>query len=285
MAIELADTPERQNRVFKALDALQSKGDDWSAKHDAQTAQRYKLELMSKCGTSEEQRKFMYDNVANPDFRKRLMQMAWDKEDYKEVLRLARDGVNHDSAWAGLVSDWHKWEFKVYQKLGDNNNTLQLTRYFFFSGGRWGEKEYSMETMYSMLKTLVPNSDWNNYVETLISEAQGKRDYGRLLYIYTQENMWDKYMDYLRKNPSTYNIDDAPKEIKKMFKDEIIRLYSSAVKVFFQRAANRDAYREGVGLLRNLIKYGGKADADKIVTEQKSRTPRRPALIDELSRL
>ncbi len=92
-------------------------------------------------------------------------------------------------------------------------------------------------------------------------------------------------MDYLRKNPSTYNIDDAPKEIKKIFKDEIIKLYSSAVKVFFQRAANRDAYREGVGLLRNLIKYGGKADADKIVTEQKSRTPRRPALIDELSRL
>lgn len=35
----------------------------------------------------------------------------------------------------------------------------------------------------------------------------------------------------------------------------------------------------------NLIKYGGKKEADQIAAEQKSRTPRRPALIDELSKL
>ena len=285
MAIEFADTPERQDKIFKILDAIKPNGDDWSAKHNAQTAQKYKLELMSKCGTPEEQCKFMYDNVINPDFRKRLLQMAWDKGDFEEVLRLAKDGVNHDAEWAGLVSDWHKWEYKVYQKLGDHDNTLQLARHFFFNGGRWGEKEYSMEAMYSTLKNLIANSEWSNYVDTLISEAQGKRDTGRVLYIFTQEKMWDRYMDYLRKNPSTYNIDHAPKEVKKLYKEEIIQLYSSAVKAFFQRAANRDSYREGVELLRNLIKYGGKTEAEQIVIEQKSRTPRRPALIDELSKL
>ena len=285
MAIEFADTPERQDKIFKILDAIKPNGDDWSAKHNAQTAQKYKLELMSKCGTPEEQCKFMYDNVINPDFRKRLLQMAWDKGDFEEVLRLAKDGVNHDAEWAGLVSDWHKWEYKVYQKLGDHDNTLQLARHFFFNGGRWGEKEYSMEAMYSTLKNLIANSEWSNYVDTLISEAQGKRDTGRVLYIFTQEKMWDRYMDYLRKDPSTYNIDHAPKEVKKLYKEEIIQLYSSAVKAFFQRAANRDSYREGVELLRNLIKYGGKTEAEQIVIEQKSRTPRRPALIDELSKL
>lgn len=285
MAIGFADTPERQNRILKALDTIKPNGDDWSAKHDAQTAQKYKLELMSKCGTPEQQHKFMYDNVANPDFRKRLIQMAWDKGDYQEALRLAQEGVNYDAEWAGLVSDWHKWEYKVYQKLGDHDNILQLARHFFFKGGRWGDKEFSMETMYSILKDLIADSEWSKYVETLISEAVGKRDTGRVLYIFTQEKMWDKYMDYLRKNPSTYEIDDAPKEVKELYKDEIIKLYSSAVKAFFQHAANRESYREGVGLLRNLIKYGGKPEADQIVTEQKSRTPRRPALIDELSKL
>ena len=92
-------------------------------------------------------------------------------------------------------------------------------------------------------------------------------------------------MSYLRKNPSTYDIDTAPKEVRKLFKDEIINLYASAVRSFFQCAANWDSYREGVGLLRNLIKYGGKSEAEQIATEQKSRTPRRPALIDELSKL
>lgn len=285
IAIDFADTQEKQSQIFKALDAIKPQGDDWSAKHDAQTAQKYKLELMSRCGTPEEQCKFMYANVANPDFRKRLMQMAWDKGDYDEVLRLAKDGVNHDAEWAGLVSDWHKWEYKVYRKIDNKDNTLQLARYFFFKEGRWGEKEYSMVSMFAMLKTLVPADDWNKYAETLISEAQREKDAYRLLYIYTEEKMWNRYMEYIRKNPSTYIIDDAPKEVKKHYKEEIIRLYTTAVKEFFRGAANRDSYREGVGLLRNLIKYGGKAEADKIVIEQKSRTPRRPALIDELSKL
>ena len=211
--------------------------------------------------------------------------MAWDKTDYDEVLRLAKDGVNHDADYAGLVSDWHKWEYKVYHEIGDKNNELQLARYFFFGGGRWGEKEYSMESMYSVLKSLVPHEEWGKYVKTLISEAQGKKDIVRQLYIYTQEKMWQEYMDYIRKNPSIYDIDDTPGEVKKLYKDEILQLYAAAVRDYFQRASNRDSYRIGVAYLRKLIRYGGKKEAEQIVTEQKSRTPRRPALIDELSKL
>ena len=285
MAISLADTSEKQSRIIKALDAIKPNGDSWSAKHNAETAQKYKLEIMSKSGSPEDQIKFMYDNVSNPDFRNRLIQMAWDKADYDEVLRLAGDGVNHDAKYAGLVSDWHKWKYKAYHEIGDKVNELQLARHFFFKGGIWGEKEYSMESMYSSLKTLVSKDEWKKYVETLISEAQGKKDIIRLFYIYTQEKMWQEYMDYIRKNPSIYNIDDAPKEVKKLFKDEIVKLYAAAVRNDFQRASNRDSYREGVTYLRKLIKYGGTKEAEQIVAEQKSRTPRRPALIDELSKL
>lgn len=285
MTISLADTSEKQSRIIMALDAIKPNGDSWSAKHNAETAQKYKLEIMSKCGSSEDQIKFMYDNVSNPNFRNRLIQMAWNKADYDEVLRLAGDGVNHDAEYAGLVSDWHKWEYKAYHEIGDKVNELLLARHFFFKGGRWGEKEYSMESMYSILKALVPKNEWKKYVDTLISEAQGKKDIIRLLFIYTQEKMWHEYMCYIRKNPSIYNIDDAPKEVKKLFRDEIIRLYATAVRDYFQRASNRDSYREGVTYLRKLIKYGGTKEAEQIAIEQKSRTPRRPALIDELSKL
>ena len=89
-----------------------------------------------------------------------------------------------------------------------------------------------------------------------------------------------KYRDITK-----YNIDDAPKEVKKLFGDEIVKLYAAAVRNFFQCASNRDSYREGVALLRKLIRYGGTEEAEQIATEQKSRIPRRPALIDELSKL
>ena len=46
---------------------------------------------------TENQIKFMYDNVSNHNFRNTLLQKAWDKSDYDEVLRLAKDGVIHDA--------------------------------------------------------------------------------------------------------------------------------------------------------------------------------------------
>lgn len=285
MSIRLADTSDKQNRVVETLDAIKTDGDEWSARYDAQTAQKYKLEIMLKRSSPKEQRKFMYDNVGNPDFRKKLLQMAWDEGNYDEVLRLAKEGVTHDTEWAGLVSDWHKWEYQVYCHIGDKDNTLRLARHFFFNGGRWGDREFSIENMYLKIKTLVPLSQWSDYAQTLISESVSKRDDGRLLFIYTQEKMWERFMEYLRKNPSIYNIDESPKEVKDLYSNEIIRLYSTSVRKFFQHASDRNSYREGVGLLRNLIKYGGKTEADKIIIEQKSRTPRRPALIDELSKL
>lgn len=285
MSIQLANTPSKLNRVVEALDAIKPNGDEWSARYNAQTAQKYKLEIMSKQGTPKEQRKFMYDNVGNPDFRRKLLQMAWDEENYDEVLRLAKEGIAHDAECAGLVSDWREWEYQVYNHIGDKDNTLRLARHFFFNGGRWGDRKFSIENMYSKMKTLVPLNQWSGYVETLISESIGKKNDSYLLFIYTQEKMWERFMEYLRKNPSTYEIDDSPQEVKDLYKDEIIRLYTTAVRKFFQRASDRNSYREGVGLLRNLIKYGGKSEADKIIIEQKSRTPRRPALIDELSKL
>jgi len=62
-------------------------------------------------------------------------------------------------------------------------------------------------------------------------------------------------MDSLRKNLSAYTLDDAPEDVRELYKDEFIQFYASSIRRFFQYASNRDSYREGVVLLQNLIKY------------------------------
>lgn len=286
MAILLANTPQKQERIVNMLDTIiNTHSDDWNVEHNAQTAQRYKLEVMSRSGTPEEQLRFMYDNVNNPDFRRKLLQLSWDKGDYEEVLRLAKDGVKHDSQLPGLVNDWHKWELKVYRHKNDKTNILKLAQYFFFARGGFGEKEYSMEAMYALMKSNVPNEKWSSFVDSLIKEASKKRTEVEELFIYTQEKMWDRYMDFLRKNSTTYKLDDAPREMWKLYNEEMIQLYASCIKRFFQHASDRNAYRNGVSLLRQLVKYGGRNEADAIVVELKTIYPRRPALLDELSKL
>ena len=106
-----------------------------------------------------------------------------------------------------------------------------------------------------------------------------------MLFIYSQEKMWDRYMDYLRKSPAIHELDDAPEDVWELYKDELIQLYAACVKNFFQRASSRNSYCEGVSMLRKLINYGGRTEVGKIINEQKARVPRRPALIDELSKL
>ena len=179
--------------------------------------------------------------------------MAWDKGDYKEVLRLAVDGVTHDSDYAGLVNDWRKWELKVYLQTHDYTGSLRLCRYFFFNGGRFGEEAYSMENMYSQMKSIVPEDEWKDFVVTLLKEAADSRSSFRMLFIYSQEKMWDGYMDYLRKSPVIHELDDAPEGVWELYKDELVQLYTACVKGFFQRASSRNAYCEGVSKLRKLI--------------------------------
>lgn len=286
MAVLLADTSKKQECIIRILDNIVAvESDDWSIEYNARMAKQYKLALMSKCGTVEEQLKFMYDNVDVPDFRNKLLTMAWDRGDYDEVLRLAQDGVKCDSERYGLVSDWRKWELKVYRHKDDRVNAVKVAQYFFFTFGGFGEKEYTMENMYALMKSLVPQGEWGVFVDSLAREAWLQKDNERLSFIYTQEKMWAKYIDYLRNVPTLYNLDAAPQELIELYKGEFISMYASSVRDFLQSASNRNSYCEGVVLLRKLIGYGGRVEAEDIVAEQKIRKPRRPALLDELSKL
>ena len=142
-----------------------------------------------------------------------------------------------------------------------------------------------MENIYGQMKSIVLEDEWNDFVETLIKDAASSRSYFRMLFIYSQEKMWDRYRDYLRKSPVIHELDDAPEEVWELYKDELIKLYAACVKNFFQTASSRNSYCEGVSMLRKLINYGGRTEVSKIINEQKARIPRRPALIDELSKL
>ena len=50
---------------------------------------------------------------------------------------------------------------------------------------------------------------------------------------YTQEKMWGRYMESLRKNLSAYTLDDAPEDVRELYKDEFIQLYASSIRWFF----------------------------------------------------
>ena len=187
--------------------------------------------------------------------------------------------------------DWKGWEFKVYKKRGDVPNILPLARFFFFNSPEWRD-EYPQEEMYSLMKSLVSEGKWRDYVSGLIEEAKssgGSRlsyeDNSILLYIYEQEEYWEEYMQYIREHQSVFLIDSAPDVLWETFKTELLTIYEECIRKFFLNASGRSSYERCADMLRSLINYGGEARAKAIIEEQISRKPRRPALISILSRI
>ena len=133
------------------------------------------------------------------------------------------------------------------------------------------------------MKSKIAQTDWKEWVESLITDAGGKESL--LLYIYTQEQMWDRYIEYLRKHPQKNLLEDAPKQVFELYKEEFIKLYTECVVSYFDSASDRNSYRYGASMLETLIGYGGSKEAYEIIEQQKARRPRRPALIDELSKI
>lgn len=295
LAISSADTTETQNIVLKEIDSMLdgfAKTDsENSSRYEYNTARSYKLELMTKSCSNEQMREYLYKNKDYSDFRKRLLQMAWEEGKDDEVLELAKDGLKNDKEYAGLMMDWKGWEFKVYKKRGDVPNILSLARFFFFNSKGWRD-EYPQEEMYSLMKSLVPEEEWREYVSGLIEEAKSYsdskhlcEDNSKLLYIYDQEAYWKEYMQYIRMHQSVYLIDSAPKILRETYKAELLTIYEGCIRKFFLDASGRSSYERGADLLRNLINYGGEASAKTIIEEQISRKPRRPALISILSNI
>lgn len=92
-------------------------------------------------------------------------------------------------------------------------------------------------------------------------------------------------MEYLRKYPLQHLLEETPKQVFECYKDEFIKLYVGCVENHFRRASDRSSYQHGVSMLKTLIGYGGRREAYEIIEQQKARRPRRPALLDELSKV
>lgn len=282
IAIALADDAGRQQKVLAVLRSMEGVVPDYYADR----IRVYIMRAMEKSAAPEEVLRYMYDNVAIPGIRARLIEKLYDAKDYAEALRLANEGEAREANSMNGGIEWRRWILKVYRAMGDKENALRIAWRMFSDGfGSRFDEELSDEMLYELMKSLVGESQWRGYIESQLDRDSDRMNGSARLFVYTQEKMWDRYFDYLRKCPSTLGLDEAPDEVKDLFKPEFIELYAKCVRDYFALAKGRDSYLFGAEMLKRLIGYGGEQQARAVIAEQVARRPRRPALIEELSKL
>ncbi len=100
------------------------------------------------------------------------------------------------------------------------------------------------------------------------------------MYILSEENELARLLDEMKKHPASVFTYGA--QLSTAFPTDVLTLCLDEIRKHAAEANNRLMYKKICGNIKKLVEYGGNAEADDIITELKSRYPRRPAMIEEL---
>ena len=229
-------------------------------------------EVIETHGTAKEARKFLLGKLNYPSFRERLLRVEMDASNYDEIIVLSFDGERMDKDHRGLVTRWRKWRYEAYKQLNSLKEQTKLGRELLFEGNfeyYWDLKESASEndsTFYAQLKQELAAENTRMYLELIEAEKD-----------------MDAILEHVREKPSA--IEQYMKYLMDLHESEVIRLFATHVKVIAQGAANRSQYRGVCQMLQRFRKIGGREAQTKLIEELRALYKRRPAFIDELSRL
>ncbi|OOM78355.1 hypothetical protein CLPUN_19640 [Clostridium puniceum] len=231
--------------------------------------------MINKYGTKEEAEEFIKDNLKFSSFRELFINKYLKEENYEKVLELSLDGEKQDARFAGLILKWKKIRYSAYKELSMREEQRNLAKELLLQGNF----EY-----YKELKELA--EDKTNFYNNLKQELK-KYDHWHseriFLQIILEEKDLDETMEYVRKNPTS--IDNYAEILMDKFKDEVIEIYKRYIKFEASHASNRSNYKNICGIIKRYKKIAGKQNQTQMINELIALYRKRPAFLDELSKI
>lgn len=276
IAIKFTDDKTNQEALIQKIESFidETKNDDYQ-KYQNERLKGLLYELIELYGTEDELSKFTQQNLHYPKIREKYIQLKIDEEEYKQVIELAILGERDDKEYPGLVSRWKNYRYIAYKALSLHAEQQSLAKDLFMSG----EFEYYFELkqlaadpkqLYIQLKKeLKSQSGWQikSLFQQLILEEDDVDEL--LLYVKNNPREIEEYADYLVK---TY-----PKETETIYRMYIVKIAANAT--------NRRQYRKICQIILDYVNIVGKQFKSSIIDELQNTYKRKPAFIDELSKI
>ncbi|WP_291579603.1 SWIM zinc finger family protein [Clostridium sp. UBA6640] len=278
---EFADDEEFRNKLREKLkdminESSSDNSDDHSIEYISENIHIVLFDIINEYDTEEEADKFVKDNLKFTYFRDILVNKYIKEKNYNKVIEFALEGEEKYKEYRGLVLKWKKIRYMAYKELSFKEEQEKLAKELLFDG----DFEY-----YKELKSLVTGDKsgfYNKLKEELkISHTWMSKDIYLKLII--DENDLDEIMEIVRKNPET--IEDYASMLIDKFKDEVLEIYESHIKLQADRSSSRNQYQGICRMLKRYEKIAGSGDKQRIVNELKILHKRRPAFLDELRKI
>lgn len=254
--------------------------DTVSSENEIEYAQVFKLELLRRF-KEDEVEKYINQHLSNHLIRKNEIELAFEKEDFRRVIKLSKDGIKiNENNKPGLIKVWYNWLLKVAQAQKNTSNIIVYARILLI------DNFYPEQDYYQILKDHIETEDWHSFLEEIIEEITPKTawTYTDLIReIYIKEAWWDRLFLLLKQNTSLSNIEQNEPYLAKDFSPELINLYSESITEYIEENVGRKYYKTACRYLRRMKKLGGNDQVEDLVKFFQKQYPRRKALIEELN--
>lgn len=277
IAVQLAKTDSEAKKVMSLL-RTHSHSD-----YESEQMTKLEYELVKKISGEVEAEKFIEQNLDNPELRRKALTKAINGNNFDKAEALAWDGIKADSdTKPGLAKEWYNWLLRIAMKNDDRQKIIEYARYLFIDGFRH-DQDY-----YAILKKYTQPSDWNNFVEKMISEIRKKSHWSEIDVIgkiYIEEQWWPRLLDLISGNRHLPTIQHYEKYLSELYPAELAEIYEKGIRDYLKRVEGRNHYQEACRYMRRMIKLGARKRVNELILSLHREYPKRRALLEELTKI
>jgi hypothetical protein len=277
-AIPLCAIPAARKKLEAQLSALQmnNHGGDFSDRFTRHEIQNILHTIISRFDGEEAATAYTEQHLDNDKFRKKVIEQALAENHLDRALKLCLDGEELDKERAGLVANWKKLRYAVYEKQNDLDGQKSLAPEFVMAGNF----DY-----YLKLKSLYKTAAWPAVLERILVMMEKDRYARSDIYvkILIQEHLTDRILRYCQKYNSS--ITELYKHLLPEHSSDVEQIFLQYIRSCAQEASSRGAYNKVCGIIEYYAKARGKKRAEAIIQELREQHRRQPAFLDELTRV
>lgn len=234
------------------------------------------FDIIKKYETKDDEDKFIRENLKFTSFRELLIDKLIKEKNYLRVIELALEGELKDKENLGLALKWKKIRYESYKELSNQEEQKKLAEELLISGEFEYYKDLKIlnkekeDVFYSDIKNkLLCNKGWN-----------GRNIYIKLIVF---ENDLEEVMKVVREDIS--KIEVYSDMLKDKYEDEVTELYIKYIEIQASRASDRNQYRDVCRIIEKFGKISDNNKVEEINNKLRKLYKKRPAFIDELSRV
>lgn len=259
-----------------------------------------KIEFLRLSGNHAEVEKLIRENLEIVEVRQGEVNKYIEKQDYASAKSLINEGIEIalKKDHTGTASNWKKELLRIAILENDIPAIRTYTKYFAF------DRDFS-KAYYNQWKSTFTETEWAVIIEEYIAEIVKKIVYrneankGKYWYnenpplltvlgpVFIEEKFWDRLFDLVKKETNLDVILQYSTLLSKHYPNEILALLLPAFEFEGDRASARNHYAYLAAKMKKAIKDipEFKDGIISMANLLKSKYPRRPAMVDELSKI